>query len=151
MWRGARRLGRGGGTRSLGPKRNSSTNWTTGDHVSEQAWVSGSPCVHWTRGPWLWTWSACLLPCHPSTWSGTLRTQREDWLPERLSPSASPFPLTCFCGPFLPNRSKGERRIERERERYKAGVGGAEWRGVGPSMDDSNLTPLVSWGTGDLT
>ena len=104
-------------TRSLGPKRNSSTTGTTGDHVSEQAWVSCSPCVCWTRGPWIWTWSACLPLCHPWTWSGTLRTQREEWLPEKLSPSASPFPLTCFCGPFLPNRSKGERRIERERER----------------------------------
>ena len=119
MWRGEGRLGSGERTRSLGPKRNSSTTGTTGDHVSEQARVSGSPCGHWPRGPWVWTWSACLPPCHPWTWSGTLRTQRKEWLPERLSPSASPSPLTCFCGSFLPNRSKGERRIERERERER--------------------------------
>ena len=139
--------GRGERTRSLGPKRNPALpepqmTMLVNKPESQVHHVCAGPC-----GPWVWTWSACLPPVIHGHGVEPSELGCEAWLSERLSLSASPFSLISFCGPFLPNRSKGERRIERERERPQTTMLALKWqifiqRKVISSLEGRTLTDM---------
>ena len=115
-------------TRSLGPKRNSSTTGTTGDHVSEQAWVSCSPCVCWTRGPWIWTWSACLpLSSMDMEWNA----QNSAWrvTPRKALPLCLSFPINMLLWSiFTKQKQRRKKDRERKRERPKPTMLALKWQ-----------------------